>query len=147
MTLEQWFPRLRRMWKMIKEVVTHDLTEMMKMLNMCRMYQPSLLCRNIEAITWSCSYKKALTFAQWLDSPWQCSSSQCAVKQFLAQKSITEMEHPPYSPDLAPNDFWLLPKIKSALKGQRFQDNEDKKKNMMAFKATPQQVLQICYQQ
>jgi hypothetical protein len=29
-------------------------------------------------------------------------------KQFLAQKSITGMEHPPYSPDLALNDFWLL---------------------------------------
>jgi histone-lysine N-methyltransferase SETMAR len=38
------------------------------------------------------------------------------VKQFLAQKSITEIKHPPYSPDLAPNDFWLFPKIKSALK-------------------------------
>jgi histone-lysine N-methyltransferase SETMAR len=34
-----------------------------------------------------------------------------SVKQFMAQKSITEMEHPPYSPDLAPNDFWLLPKL------------------------------------
>jgi hypothetical protein len=29
-----------------------------------------------------------------------------SVKQFLAQKSITEMEHSPYSPDFAPNDFW-----------------------------------------
>jgi hypothetical protein len=28
-----------------------------------------------------------------------------AITQFLAQKSITEMEHPPYSPDLAPKDF------------------------------------------
>jgi hypothetical protein len=37
-------------------------------------------------------------------------------EQFLAQKSITEMEHPPYSPDLVPNGFWLFPKIKSALK-------------------------------
>jgi hypothetical protein len=27
-----------------------------------------------------------------------------SVKQFLAKKSITEMEHLPYSPDLAPND-------------------------------------------
>jgi hypothetical protein len=35
------------------------------------------------------------------------------------------MEHPPYSPDLAPNDFWLFSKIKSALKGQRSQDIED----------------------
>jgi hypothetical protein len=33
-----------------------------------------------------------------------------SVKQFLAQKPITEM-------DLALNDFWLFPKIKSALKG------------------------------
>jgi hypothetical protein len=36
-----------------------------------------------------------------------------SVKQFLAQKSITEMEHPSYSPDLALNNFWLFPKIKS----------------------------------
>jgi hypothetical protein len=28
-----------------------------------------------------------------------------SVKQFLVQKSITELEHPPYSPDLAQNDF------------------------------------------
>jgi hypothetical protein len=48
--------------------------------------------------------------------------------QFLTQKSITEMEHLPYSPDPAPNDFLLFPKIK----GRRFQHNEDvqKKKKM-----------------
>jgi hypothetical protein len=28
-----------------------------------------------------------------------------SVKQFLAQKSITAMEHPPSSPDFAPNDY------------------------------------------
>jgi hypothetical protein len=38
------------------------------------------------------------------------------VKQFLAQKLITEMEHPPYSPGLGPNDFWLFPEINSYLK-------------------------------
>jgi hypothetical protein len=48
-----------------------------------------------------------------------------SVKQFLAQKSITGMEHPPYSPDLAPNDFWLFEKINSALKGRRFHVTED----------------------
>jgi len=40
------------------------------------------------------------------------------------------MEHPPYSTDLAPNDFWLFPKIKSALKGRRFQDTEDIQRNV-----------------
>jgi hypothetical protein len=34
----------------------------------------------------------------------------------LAQKSITKIEPPPYSPDLAPNYFWLFPEIMSALK-------------------------------
>jgi hypothetical protein len=53
----------------------------------------------------------------------------CQVKQFPAQKSITEMEHLPCLPDLAPNDVWLFPKIKSALKGLRFQDIEDIKKS------------------
>jgi transposase len=51
-----------------------------------------------------------------------------SVKQFLAQKSITEMERPQYSHDLAPKDFWLFPKIKSALKGRRFRDIEDVRK-------------------
>jgi hypothetical protein len=32
---------------------------------------------------------------------------------------------PPYSPDLALNDMWQFPKIKSALKGQRFQYVEE----------------------
>jgi hypothetical protein len=36
-----------------------------------------------------------------------------SVKQFLAQKLITEMKHPPYFPALPPNDFWLFSKIKS----------------------------------
>jgi hypothetical protein len=36
---------------------------------------------------------------------------------FWPQKLITEMEHLPCSADLSLNDFWLFPKIKSALKG------------------------------
>jgi histone-lysine N-methyltransferase SETMAR len=43
---------------------------------------------------------------------------ELSVKQFLLQKSITEMEHTPSSPDLAPNDFLMFPKIKPTLKGQ-----------------------------
>jgi hypothetical protein len=43
----------------------------------------------------------------------------------MTKKSITEIQHAPLSPDLAPNDFWLFPHFKSALKGQRFKDIED----------------------
>jgi hypothetical protein len=42
---------------------------------------------------------------------------ELSVEQFMAQKSITEMEHLPYSSDLAPNYLWPFLKIKYALKG------------------------------
>ena len=46
-------------------------------------------------------------------------------KQFLAEKQVTVLEHPPYSPDLAPCDFWLFPKMKSVVKGTHFESVED----------------------
>jgi hypothetical protein len=49
---------------------------------------------------------------------------------------------------LAPNDIWLFPKIKSTVKGRRFQDTEDIKENVMtALKPIPQQEFQNCFQQ
>ena len=38
---------------------------------------------------------------------------------FLAKHHITQVCQPPYSPHLAPCDFWLFPKLKSPLKGRR----------------------------
>jgi transposase len=43
-----------------------------------------------------------------------------SVKQFLANKNISVLEHPPYFPDLTPCDFCLFPEIKSVLKGTHF---------------------------
>jgi hypothetical protein len=34
------------------------------------------------------------------------------VREFLASKQITVLEHPPYSPDLDPNDFFYVPEDK-----------------------------------
>jgi hypothetical protein len=48
-----------------------------------------------------------------------------SVEQFLAQKLIAEMKHSSYCPDLTVVDLWLFPKMKTALKGQRFQDIEE----------------------
>jgi hypothetical protein len=48
-----------------------------------------------------------------------------SVRQFVPQNLVSEMKHPPYSPDLAPHDFWLFPEIKSTFKRRRFQDIED----------------------
>jgi len=35
------------------------------------------------------------------------------------------LEHPPYSLDLAPSDFYLFPKLKLFLPGQRFSSNQE----------------------
>ena len=43
-----------------------------------------------------------------------------SVRQFLAKKNIPVLPHPPYSPDLAPCDFYLFPKLKLKLKGHHF---------------------------
>jgi histone-lysine N-methyltransferase SETMAR len=43
-------------------------------------------------------------------------NSSLQVSQFLARKGNSTMDHPPYSPDLAPADFWLFPELKCVLK-------------------------------
>ena len=37
------------------------------------------------------------------------------VKSFIKEEQMVSMEHPPYSPDLAPCDFWLFDYIKQRL--------------------------------
>ena len=44
------------------------------------------------------------------------------VCQFLAQKMVAVLDHPPYLPDLAPVNFFLFPRLKVAIKGARFAD-------------------------
>jgi transposase len=44
------------------------------------------------------------------------------VKDFLAKSNVTTLEYPPYSSDLAPVDFYLFSRLKSALKGRHFCD-------------------------
>ena len=50
-----------------------------------------------------------------------------SIREFLAKKSIPVLPHPPYSPDLAPCDFYLFPKLKSNLKGHHFGTMENTK--------------------
>ena len=56
-----------------------------------------------------------------------------SVRQFLATKQVTILDHPPYSPDLAPCDYFLFPKLKGTIKGTRFEGVEDIKSNVMSF--------------
>ncbi|UYV60447.1 hypothetical protein LAZ67_1001174 [Cordylochernes scorpioides] len=42
------------------------------------------------------------------------------VRDFLAKNNTLMMLQPPYSPDLAPCDFFLFPKLKRPMKGRRY---------------------------
>jgi histone-lysine N-methyltransferase SETMAR len=56
------------------------------------------------------------------------------VREFLTKNNMTTVPHPAYSPDLAPCDFYVFPKMKLWLKGWRFVSIED-------IQAESQQVL------
>jgi len=64
-------------------------------------------------------------------------------EEFLATKQITLLEHPAYSPDLAPSDVFLFPKIKEILKGGHFDDIRSN--TVAALKAIPQNQFQNCF--
>ena len=54
--------------------------------------------------------------------------SALSIREFLSKKHIPVLPHPPYSPDLAPCDFYLFPKLKSKVKGHHFGTMENIKK-------------------
>jgi [histone H3]-lysine36 N-dimethyltransferase SETMAR len=74
------------------------------------------------------------------------SHTAARTKEFLEAQNIELMDHPPYSPDLAPNDFFLFPHIKNKLRGQRFTTPEEA---VEAFKTyvleVPQSEWQKCF--
>jgi len=42
------------------------------------------------------------------------------IRSYLAKHQTSVVPHPPYSPNLAPADFFLFPKLKTTLKGHNF---------------------------
>lgn len=48
-----------------------------------------------------------------------------ATTEFLSTQNVNLIGHPPYSPDLAPNDFFLFPNIKKKMRGQLFPSPEE----------------------
>ena len=42
------------------------------------------------------------------------------VKSFLASEKVKVLNHPPYSPDLSPCDFFLFPRLKQMLSGNKY---------------------------
>ena len=67
------------------------------------------------------------------------------IRGSLAKNNIAVLEQPPYSPDLAPCDFFLFPKLKEVIKGTRFQDSEVIKTALMReLQVIPEESFQEC---
>jgi len=66
------------------------------------------------------------------------------VQQFLTSKNITVIPHPPDSPDLAPCEFFLFPKMKLWLKGRRFGSTEEITQNRKRLSTLTLENFQGC---
>jgi len=69
------------------------------------------------------------------------------IREFLAKQDTIVVPQPPYTPDLAPADFFQFSKLKSTLKGRRFQTIEEIKENSLKnLRAIPQNTFQDAFQ-
>ena len=50
---------------------------------------------------------------------------------FGEKHQITQVTQAPNSPDLVPRNFWVFQKLKSPLKGKRYQNIDEIQENMM----------------
>lgn len=51
--------------------------------------------------------------------------SALLIRDYCTKNGMTVIPQPPYSPDLAPADFFLFPKLKRPMKGKRFESVDD----------------------
>jgi len=69
------------------------------------------------------------------------------IREFFTKHETTVVPQPPYSPDLAPAEFFLFPQLKSSLKGRRFQTIEEIEENWTwDLRAMPQNKFQDALQ-
>ncbi len=57
-------------------------------------------------------------------------TTQHRFASFWPKKNVTVFHCPPYSPDLALTDYFLIPKLKLQLKGRHFVDIQNIQKNV-----------------
>ena len=77
--------------------------------------------------TWVYAYdpKTKTQSSQWKSPGSHRPKKARQVRSNMTDNNMTVVPHPPYSPDLAPSDFFLFPKLKMKLNGLRFQTLEE----------------------
>ncbi|KMQ87532.1 mariner mos1 transposase [Lasius niger] len=87
----------------------------------------------------------------WKDNSWILhhdnapSHKAIIVQEFLAKNTTNVIDQAPYSPDMAPCDFFLFPKLKLPLRGRRFESIDAIKENSQkVLKLIPQSAYEKC---
>ena len=86
------------------------------------------------------------------------SSHKCEVKSLLASEKVKVLNHPPYSPDLSPCDFFLFPRLKKMLSGNKYTSRSSlgsaiyqclqqipKEDYLSAFSRLDKKVTELCF--
>lgn len=75
------------------------------------------------------------------------SHTALVLRDHFVKNSTHIVPQPPYSPDLAPCDFWLFPKLKRPLRGTRFESiDEIKAESKKALMAIPEKDYLACFE-
>jgi len=89
----------------------------------------------------------------WTNNTWMLhhdnapAHASLLIREFFTKHEMTVVPEPPYSPDVAPADFFLFPQLKSSLKGCRFQTIEEIEENWTRDLYTiPQNKFQDAFQ-
>ena len=88
------------------------------------------------------------------------SSRKCEVaKSFLASEKVKVLNHSPYAPDLSPCDFFLFPRLKKMLSGNKYtsrsslgsaiyqclQQKDTKRRLFICFSRLGKKVTKMCF--
>ena len=86
------------------------------------------------------------------------SSHKCeVVKSFLAFEKVKVLNHPPYSPELSPCDFFLFPRLKKMLSGNKYTSRsslvsaisvsptDTKRRLFICFSRLGKKVTKLCF--
>lgn len=89
----------------------------------------------------------------WKDNTWFLhhdnapSHTALIIREFFAKNATHIVPQPPYSPDLAPCDFWLFSKLKRPLRGHRFETIEEiQRESLKELKAIPEKDFAACFE-
>jgi len=91
---------------------------------------------------------KELSYTRRYDNTPAPAHRAVTTNEFLAKHNIPWLSHPPYSPDLAPCDFFLFPQLKKTMKDRRFHYIEEIQGNARRkLRATTKSDHQRCFRQ